>query len=131
MANIDEIAAMMKACGHPLRLKILCAIQLGEETCVSELWSCLEQSQPVVSQHLAVLKRRGIVTSEVQGNKRVYKVCDPFIRTLVTSMVDSVDELKEKLRIIRETDSSSMMRMAAICRATPAGRVSIAGNHPR
>ena len=97
MAKIDELAAMMKACGHPLRLKILCAIQLGEETCVSELWNCLEQSQPVVSQHLAVLKRRGIVSSEVQGNKRVYKVCDPFIRALVTTMVDSVDELKEKV----------------------------------
>ena len=101
MAKIDEIAAMMKACGHPLRLKILCAIQLGEETCVSELWNCLEQSQPVVSQHLAVLKRRGIVSSEVQGNKRVYKVCDPFIRTLVTTMVDSVDELKEKIKSLR------------------------------
>ena len=101
MANIDELAAMMKACGHPLRLKILCAIQLGEETCVSELWNCLEQSQPVVSQHLAVLKRRGIVSSEVQGNKRVYKVCDPFIRTLVTTMVDSVDELKEKIKSLR------------------------------
>ena len=91
----------MKACGHPLRLKILCAIQLGEETCVSELWSCLEQSQPVVSQHLAVLKRRGIVCSEVQGNKRVYKICNPFIRTLVSTMVDSVEELKEKIETIQ------------------------------
>jgi ArsR family transcriptional regulator len=102
MAKIDELAAMMKACGHPLRLKILCAIQLGEETCVSELWNCLEQSQPVVSQHLAVLKRRGIVRSEVQGNKRVYKISDPFIRTLVTTMVDSVDELKKKIESIKK-----------------------------
>ena len=102
MAKIDELAAMMKACGHPLRLKILCAIQLGEETCVSELWSCLEQSQPVVSQHLAVLKRRGIVSSEVHGNKRVYKVTDPFIRSLVNAMVDSVDELKEKITSIQK-----------------------------
>ena len=101
MAKIDELAAMMKACGHPLRLKILCAIQLGEETCVSELWSCLEQSQPVVSQHLAVLKRRGIVGSEVHGNKRVYKITDPFIRSLVNAMVDSVDELKEKITSIQ------------------------------
>lgn len=92
---------MMKACGHPLRLKILCAIQLGEETCVSQLWSCLEQSQPVVSQHLAVLKRRGIVSSEVQGNKRVYKICNPFVRTLVSTMGDSVEELKEKIETVQ------------------------------
>jgi ArsR family transcriptional regulator, arsenate/arsenite/antimonite-responsive transcriptional repressor len=102
MAKIDELAAMMKACGHPLRLKILCAIQLGEETCVSELWNCLDQSQPVVSQHLAVLKRRGIVSSEVQGNKRVYKVTDPFIRSIVSSLADSADEIKEKLRTIKQ-----------------------------
>jgi len=101
-AKIDELAAMMKACGHPLRLRILCAIQLGEDTCVSELWNCLEQSQPVVSQHLAVLKRRGIVSSEVQGNKRVYRIRDPFIRTLVDAMIDSVDGLKEKIKSLQK-----------------------------
>jgi ArsR family transcriptional regulator len=102
MAKIEDLASMMKACGHPLRLKILCAIQLGEETCVSELWNCLEQSQPVVSQHLAVLKHRGIVSSEVHGNKRVYKVCDPFIRSIVSSMADSVDELKDRIKSVQK-----------------------------
>jgi len=103
MTKIEELAAMMKACGHPLRLKILCAIEMGEETCVSELWSCLEQSQPVVSQHLAVLKRRGIVSSQVKGNKRVYRISDPFIRSLVKTMVDSVDEIKEKIESIQRS----------------------------
>jgi DNA-binding transcriptional ArsR family regulator len=103
--KIEDLAAMMKACGHPLRLKILCAIQMGEETCVSELWNCLEQSQPVISQHLAVLKRRGIVSSEVQGNKRVYKISEPFIRTLVAAMVDSLEEIKEKIKSIRRERS--------------------------
>ena len=85
---------MLKACGHPLRLKILCAIEHGEETCVSELWNCLEQAQPVVSQHLAVLKKRGIVKSQVQGNRRVYSIANPFIRDLVTSLVESVGPIK-------------------------------------
>jgi len=94
MDKISELAAMLKACGHPLRLKILCAIERGEETCVSELWNCLEQSQPVVSQHLAVLKKRGIVSSQVQGNRRVYTISDPFIRGLVSTLADSMGPLE-------------------------------------
>ena len=84
---MSEVSGKLKACGHPLRLEILCVIERGEETCVSELWNCLDQSQPVVSQHLAVLKKRGIVVSEVQGNRRVYSISDPFIKTLIRKLV--------------------------------------------
>jgi DNA-binding transcriptional ArsR family regulator len=94
MEKVNEVASILKACGHPLRLKILCAIEKGEETCVSELWACLEQSQPVVSQHLAVLKKRGIVTSQVQGNKRVYSIANPFIRGLINDLHDTVEETR-------------------------------------
>jgi hypothetical protein len=31
----------------------------------------------------------------------VYKITDPFIRSLVNAMVDSVDELKEKITSIQ------------------------------
>jgi len=89
-----EVASLLKACGHPLRLKLLCAIERGEEACVSELWNCLEESQPVVSQHLAVLKKRGIVSSQVQGNRRVYSIVNPFVRDLVNSLHRTVEEVR-------------------------------------
>jgi ArsR family transcriptional regulator len=92
MDKVTEVALVLKACGHPLRLKLLCAIEKGEEACVSELWSCLEQPQPVVSQHLAVLKKRGIVTSQVHGNRRVYTIANPFIRDLINSLHAGVAE---------------------------------------
>jgi len=98
MEKVNEVASVLKACGHPLRLKILCAIERGEEACVSELWACLEQSQPVVSQHLAVLKKRGIVTSQVQGNKRVYSIANPFIRGLINDLHNSVKEVRTQRR---------------------------------
>jgi DNA-binding transcriptional ArsR family regulator len=78
-------AEKLKVCGHPVRLKILCLIE-KEDACVMELWKCLNQSQPVVSQHLAVLKEKGIVDSEVQGNKRFYSIVDPFIKSIVQSL---------------------------------------------
>ncbi len=87
MLQIIELASMLKVCGHPLRLQILCAIVRNDESCVSELWNCLGQPQPVVSQHLAVLKKRGVVGSRVQGNKRVYSIINPFIKELVQGLV--------------------------------------------
>ncbi len=88
MEKIEELARILKACGHPLRLKILCAIEREEEPCVTELWNCLEQAQPVVSQHLAVLKRKGIVRAQVHGNRRVYSIVNPFIKSIVRQLLE-------------------------------------------
>ncbi len=82
---IETCAAKLKVCGHPLRLKILCVIE-KEDSCVSDLWKCLGQPQPVVSQHLAVLKRRGIVSSSIDGNRRIYSIADPFVQHIIQSL---------------------------------------------
>lgn len=85
--KIEECSQKLKVCGHPIRLKLLCLIAQEEEPCVSELWSCLKQPQPVVSQHLAVLKEKGIVKSYVQGNKRIYRIVDPFVERIIRSLI--------------------------------------------
>ena len=82
-SGIAKIARTLKVCGHPIRLKLLRAIE-GSKPCVSDLWHCVEESQPVVSQHLAVLKREGIVASRVEGNRRIYSVTDPWVKDLIT-----------------------------------------------
>ncbi len=82
---IKKYAEKLKVCGHPLRLKLLCMIE-KETTCVTDLWQCLNQSQPVISQHLAVLKDKGIVESQVQGNKRIYSVIDPFVKNIIANL---------------------------------------------
>ncbi|MCD6120416.1 MAG: winged helix-turn-helix transcriptional regulator [Spirochaetales bacterium] len=84
--KIERIAPLLKVCGHPLRLKILCAIEQNE-SCVTELWTCLDQTQPVTSQHLAVLKKLGIVKSSISGNKRYYSIVDPFVKSLVRTLI--------------------------------------------
>jgi len=82
---VQKYAEKLKVCGHPLRLKLLCMIE-RENACVTELWQCLQQSQPVISQHLAVLKEKGIVESEVQGNRRIYSVVDPFVKSIIANL---------------------------------------------
>ena len=84
--ELNSYARKLKVLGHPMRLKLLCMIAREEEPCVSELWTCLDQPQPVVSQHLAVLKDKGIVQSEVKGNRRIYSITDPFVQDLVNTI---------------------------------------------
>ncbi len=79
---IQLYSERLKVCGHPVRLKLLCLIE-KRDACVTDLWKCLEQSQPVISQHLAVLKEKGIVSCEVKGNKRIYSIIDPFVRNIL------------------------------------------------
>lgn len=79
---IQSYAERLKVCGHPVRLKMLCLIE-RENACVTELWQCLNQSQPVISQHLAVLKEKGIVESKIEGNKRIYSIVDTFVKSIV------------------------------------------------
>ena len=82
---INACAERLKACGHPVRLKILCLIE-KENSCVNDLWRCLNQSQPVISQHLAALKNKGIVKSETEGNRRIYSIADPFIKKIINCL---------------------------------------------
>jgi len=86
-SQITEYARKLKAVGHPIRLRLLCLIAREEDPCVSDLWQCLKQPQPVISQHLAILKENGIVNAEVQKTRRVYSIADPFIKELVASIV--------------------------------------------
>jgi len=92
--QVTTVAYKLKVCGHPLRLKILIAIEKGHKTCVKELWNCLKKSQPVISQHLAVLKELGIVKSRIDKNMRFYSIIDPFIKNIIATLLQD-----DKLRL--------------------------------
>lgn len=89
---LEPFSAKFKAVGHPVRLKILCLIEHEAVPCVGDLWRCLNQPQPVISQHLAILKKTGIVSSEVHKTRRVYYIIDPFIKELVHSILCKITE---------------------------------------
>lgn len=86
--SLAEYAKKLKAVGHPIRIRLLCLIAREEDPCVSDLWKCLKQPQPVISQHLAILKEAQIVSAEVHKTKRVYSIADPFIRDLIAKILE-------------------------------------------
>lgn len=91
---LDEWSAKLRVCGHPTRWKILCLIE-RQSACVTDLWQCLDQPQPVISQHLAALKEKGIVESSVAGNKRLYHVSDPMVKRMVQDFLVQAEALTQ------------------------------------
>ena len=81
--DLVELSQELKALGHPVRLKLLSVLLYKKEQTMLELLSHTEQSQPIVSQHLAILRKRGIVRSRKVGNKRIYSIPGPFMHGLI------------------------------------------------
>jgi DNA-binding transcriptional ArsR family regulator len=75
-------AQFFRALAHPVRIRILEILVRGEHT-VQQLQKALDLEQPLVSQQLAVLRNRGIVTSEKQGLSVRYAVRDRTIGQLL------------------------------------------------
>jgi len=72
--ELDElVASMCKALNDPKRLLVLYALADGPHT-VTELCDMLEAPQSNMSQHLAVLRDRGLIEAERQGNNVHYSL---------------------------------------------------------
>ncbi|RKZ77963.1 MAG: ArsR family transcriptional regulator [Gammaproteobacteria bacterium] len=72
---------------HPLRLKILCAV--GEqELAVQEIVDSVGTTQSNVSQHLAKLRDKEILTSRREANRIYYRVKDGRTLRLIEMMRD-------------------------------------------
>jgi len=68
-------AKLLKAIAHPTRLTILRELAKGTR-CVNDIRELVDLPQPNVSQHLALLKKDGLVISRKQGARRCYSLAD-------------------------------------------------------
>ena len=75
-------AEFFKALAHPGRIKIVDDLRTGEKI-VGELQLLLEDEAASASQHLAILRAKGIVEGRQEGNKVYYSVTDPKIFELL------------------------------------------------
>lgn len=83
MLNYDETSGVLKALGHPVRLKIVEGLLLKDECNVQRMVSGLGLPQSTVSQHLAILKSHGILRIRKEGTKSCYRLLDKRIKKLV------------------------------------------------
>lgn len=75
-------ARLFRSLSHEARIRILEELRGGERS-VGELQEALGVSGSNASQHLAVLRGEGIVTSRREGTTVLYEVADPRIYNLL------------------------------------------------
>ena len=83
--DINRAARSLKVLSHPLRLKILCI--LGDQAIsVQDIVEVVGTSQSNISQHLAIMRGKGILMTERQANKVYYRVRDEGTLRLIDVM---------------------------------------------
>ncbi len=101
-------AEFFKALAHPLRIALIDALRDGERG-VNELAELLEVEPTTVSQQLAVLRSRNIVTGRKEGSYVLYSARDPMIFTLLddarTLFNNHLIEIRDTLEAMEPSSS--------------------------
>ncbi len=80
-----EEAEMLKVLGHPVRLKIVAGL-CTQECNVKHIWECLGMQQATVSQHLALLKKKGVIAGKREGAEVRYSVVHPLAKKIIAAL---------------------------------------------
>jgi DNA-binding transcriptional ArsR family regulator len=91
--DIEQVARLYRALGNPLRLQILLRL-ITEPACVHDLSAATSASQPLVSQHLRVLRGERLVTSHRSGKEVVYQLADTHIAHILNDAIAHIQEEK-------------------------------------
>lgn len=94
-AGSDVVVAMgdlFRALATPVRLLIVVELSAAPRS-VGELVEALGVSQPLVSQHLRVLRAARLVAVERRHRERVYRLLDDHVRHIVGDAEQHVAEL--------------------------------------
>jgi ArsR family transcriptional regulator len=84
--NFDREAEILKVLGHPVRLKIVAGL-MSQSCNVKKIWECLDLPQATVSQHLALLKNKGIIVGRRDGVEVYYQVVSGQAQAVVNAML--------------------------------------------
>jgi ArsR family transcriptional regulator len=96
-ASHDTLTAagdLLRALAAPVRIAIVLQLRASPR-CVHELVDALGVTQPLISQHLRVLKGAGVVRGDRRGREVVYRLVDAHLAHIVLDAVAHVEEEDE------------------------------------
>jgi ArsR family transcriptional regulator len=98
-------AEFFKTLGHPARIRVLELLSQRDHS-VAEMLPDIGIEAANLSQHLAVLRRAGLVTSRKEGAAVIYSTTTPYVAELlgvarriltglITDQIELLDDLRE------------------------------------
>jgi ArsR family transcriptional regulator, virulence genes transcriptional regulator len=88
--NLKKAALILRALNHKLRQQIIKLIDEQRKMTVTEIYVKLRLEQSVASQHLAILRRAGIVKTEREGKFIYYSISTERIAQVGSFVTDLV-----------------------------------------
>lgn len=85
--HADEAIGVLKAMASRNRLLLLCELVHGERS-VGDLAQALDLAQSVVSQHLSLLRRDGVVSGRREAQTIYYRISDERVQVLMGTMYE-------------------------------------------
>jgi ArsR family transcriptional regulator len=111
-AHTTSVDRMFKAFSDRTRLRILNLLRNGE-LCVCDIQNALEASQPLVSRHLAYLRRAGLVLARKDGlwmHYRLAPAASEFHKSLLNCLAccfSAVPELADDAKRLKASGCSA------------------------
>lgn len=117
-------AELFKALAHPVRVRTL-ELLAERDRRVSELLAEIGIEASHLSQHLAVLRRTGVVTARREGNAVSYRLAHPAVAAMLadarTAIIDSLTRASTALADLDEPASPQPAQPAQTHATDPAG----------
>lgn len=84
-------AELLKALANPLRVGIVRELD-GGPCCVHELVDALAVPQPLVSQHLRILRQARLIVGQRRGRETAYALADHHVAHIVLDAINHAEE---------------------------------------
>jgi DNA-binding transcriptional ArsR family regulator len=81
--KLDDMAELLRAVAHPLRIAIIDLLQDGKQLTVTQIQKELGVEQAVTSHHLIILKNKEVLRHKRQGKTILYYLRNENISRLI------------------------------------------------
>ncbi len=78
--------SLLKCICDDTRFEILDMLQKNKELCVNDFVDKIKKDQPLISHHLKILKKCGIVKSRDEGKKSMYRISNQQLSELISDI---------------------------------------------